>query len=164
MCSKIVGLYCFYNCKIPWKLVCFHLLFRQFGIYRIPHAFICCLLFVSAYLYLTNSVAVQSSLRAHAYRTSHNSSVRLHRIVYTLHVVIHQWVWIYYSVPIDLKLILMVCFMVHLITLFIRITIVPQPTFNYVRLVSCMNSLALETADNRNLVTSLSPKRNWRIS
>jgi len=42
--------------------------------------------------------------------------------------------------------------MALLVTLFIRITIVPLPTFNYVRLVSCMNSLALETADNRILV------------
>jgi len=32
------------------------------------------------------------------------------------------------------------------------------------RASSCMNSLALETADNRILVTSLSPKRIWRIS
>jgi len=47
---------------------------------------------VPIYLYLTNSVAVQSTLRAHAYRISHNSSVRLRCIVYTLHAVIHQWV------------------------------------------------------------------------
>jgi len=99
--------------------------FVQFGIYRIPHTVICCLLFVSAYLYLTNYVVVQSTVHAHAYRMSHNSSVRLRRIVYTLHAVIHQWVWIYYSVPIDFKLILMVSLMVLLITLFIRITIVP---------------------------------------
>jgi len=66
----------------------------QFGIYRIPHTVICCLLFVSAYLYLTNLVAAQSTLRtdAYAYRMSHNSSVRLRRIVCTLHAVIHQWV------------------------------------------------------------------------
>jgi len=62
----------------------------QFGIYRIPHTVICCLSFVSAYLYLTNSVAVQSTVRAHAYRMSHNSSVRLRRVVYTSRVAIHQ--------------------------------------------------------------------------
>jgi len=85
----------------------------QCGIYRIPHTVICCLSFVSAYLYLTNSVAVQSTLRAHTYRMSHNSSVRLSCIVYTLHAVIHQWVWIYYFVPSDSKLILMVSFILH---------------------------------------------------
>jgi len=57
----------------------------QFGIYRIPHS-ICCLSFVSAYLYLTNSVAVQLTWRAHAYCMSQNWSFRLRRIVYTLHV------------------------------------------------------------------------------
>jgi len=42
----------------------------------------------------TDYVDVQSTLRAHAYRVSHNSSVRLCRIVfvYTLHAAIHQWV------------------------------------------------------------------------
>jgi len=49
--------------------------------------------------------------------------------------------------------------MAFLITLFSRITIVPQPTFNYARLVSSINSLVLETADNRILVASPSP--NW---
>jgi len=92
----------------------------HFWIYCIPHIVICYLIFVIAYLYLTNSVAVQSTLRAHAYRMSHNSSVRLRRIVYTLHTVVHQWVWIYYSVPIDFKLIWMASLMALLITLFIR--------------------------------------------
>jgi len=54
---------------------------REFRIHRIPHNVICCLLFVTAYLYLTNSVAVQLTLHTHAYRMSHNSSVRLCCIV-----------------------------------------------------------------------------------
>jgi len=63
----------------------------QFRIYRIPHTVICCLLFVIAYLYLTNSVAVQSTSRARAYRMNHNSSVRMRRTVYTLLAVIPQY-------------------------------------------------------------------------
>jgi len=80
----------------------------QIGIYRIPQTVLRCLLYVIAlpvfvalpvfsymslpYLYLTNSVAVQLTLQAHAHPMSHNSSVRLRRIVYTLLAVIHQWV------------------------------------------------------------------------
>jgi len=56
----------------------------QFGIYRIPHTVICCLLFVSACLYLTNAVAVQLTLRARAYRMSHNIHLSDCVILYTL--------------------------------------------------------------------------------
>ena len=65
----------------------------QSGIYRIPHTVIYCLFFCQ-YLYLSsmNSVVVQSTLRVHACRTSPNSLVRLHHIVYTLLAVSHQWV------------------------------------------------------------------------
>jgi len=76
---------------------------------------------------------------------------------------IDRWQFSTASEPI-LMVILMVSLMALQITLFIRITIVPQPTFNYMRLVSCLNSLALETADNCIFITSPSSKRNWHIS
>jgi hypothetical protein len=56
----------------------------QFETRRKPHTVIRFLLIVDAYLCLTNSVAVQSTLRAHAFRTSHNSLVGLRPIVHTL--------------------------------------------------------------------------------
>ena len=84
--------------------------------------------------------------------------------IHTLLAVSQLWVRIYCFVPTDIKPISTIFLVALLSILFIHITIAPQPTFNYVYLVSCLNLLVLETANNRFLVASLSPKRNWPIS
>jgi len=129
--------------------------------FTVYHTAICCLLFVSAYLYLTNSVAVQSTLRADAYRMSH---VFISQIAsYCIH-------FARCNSPMGLNTLFCADqFQTNIDSILNGSS--THIVYSYhnrsiadVQLrasVSCMNSSAIERADNRILVTSLSPNRTY---